>query len=581
MRRPGLTGGRQQRGAVAVMAGVLIVALLASVMLGIELGRLYKVKRALQGAASLAALDAARVVGGCSAINPDPTQLSDEVRNSLTRNGFDGDALLQGDSEILFGQERVIDGLRTLDTNVPIDEATSVGIRLSQPFPDPLFPLLAGGDTPVLRSTAFATQSVIGQISVGTSLLSLDAGDPGVVNGLLSGLLGSSVNLSVLAYQGLANATVDLLQMARLELGVIRPDDLLALSLDLPDALRLVEDTVAAVGNVDPVVQSALAAIANAAGGTAREVRLGDVIALEPGLESAADELPINLFDLLMALAQGAAQGEVLTLPLSVNLPGLLGLNVRLAITEPPQIAVGRPGYYSDGTPRTQARSAQLRLLLDLQLLNVFGGGGVVSLPLIVEGASATATLDEVRCASRGIAVHEATVLADTAVARLAIGQVSDLGNPAAPVTRPPPLVNLLGLLTVEIDQPIVVELADTGALPIDFTGPFVPAIETPDPSHQTHIGASTRTLLSGAVQDLGDGLSQHLTFGGLLGFALNLLGLGQLLGLVLDLLSPVLALVDGILASLLDLLGVSLGTANVQMQALDVGAPYIFAKND
>jgi len=52
-------------------------------------------------------------------------------------------------------------------------------------------------------------------------------------------------------------------------------------------------------------------------------------------------------------------------------------------------------------------------------------------------------------------------------------------------------------------------------------------------------------------------------------------------LGLVLDLLSPVLALVDGILASLLDLLGVSLGTANVQMQALDVGAPYIFAKND
>lgn len=581
MRRPGLTGGRQQRGAVAVMAGVLIVALLASVMLGIELGRLYKVKRALQGAASLAALDAARVVGGCSAINPDPTQLSDEVRNSLTRNGFDGDALLQGDSEILFGQERVIDGLRTLDTNVPIDEATSVGIRLSQPFPDPLFPLLAGGDTPVLRSTAFATQSVIGQISVGTSLLSLDAGDPGVVNGLLSGLLGSSVNLSVLAYQGLANATVDLLQMARLELGVIRPDDLLALSLDLPDALRLVEDTVAAVGNVDPVVQSALAAIANAAGGTAREVRLGDVIALEPGLESAADELPINLFDLLMALAQGAAQGEVLTLPVSVSLPGLLDLTVRLSIIEPPQIAIGRPGYYSDGTPRTQARSAQLRLLVDLQVLNVIGGGGGARIPLIVEGASATAILDEARCASRGTSAHEVTVLADTSVARVAIGQVAAPGNPAAAITAPPPLINLPLVLTATLDRPVIIELAETGAQPIDFIGPFVPAIDAPDPDHHVRLGASTRTLLSGAVADLGSGLSQHLTFGGLIGLPLQLLGLGELLGMVLNLLSPVLGLVDTLLASLLDLLGVSLGTANVQMQALDVGAPYIFAKND
>lgn len=580
MRRGSGTGRQQQRGAVAVMAGVLIVALLASVMLGIELGRLYNVKRALQGAASLAALDAARVVGGCSAINPNPSQLSDEVRNSLIRNGFDGESLLAGDSQITFGQERAVDGLRTLDTTVPIDEATSVGVMLSQPFPAPLFPMLAGNETPVLRSTAFATQSVIGQISVGSSLLSIDAGNPGVVNGLLSGLLGSSLNLSVLAYQGLANATVDLLQMARLELGVVRPDDLLALTLDLPDALALVEDAVAAVGEVDPAVQSALASIAAAAGATNREVRLGDVIALEPGLESAADELPINLFDLIMALAQGAAQGEVLTLPLSVNLPGLLGLDVRLAIIEPPQIAVGRPGYYSDGTPRTQARSAQLRLLLNLQLLNIFGGGGVVSLPLIVEGASATATLDAVRCASRGNAVHETTVVADTAVARVAIGQVSNLGNPAAPVTRPPPLVNLLGLLTVEVTQPIVVELAESGAVPIDFTGPFVPAIDAPAPDHQVRIGASTRTLLSGAVQDLGDGLSQHLTFGGLLGFALNLLGLGELLGLVLNLLSPVLALVDGVLASLLDLLGVSLGTADIQMQALDVGSPYIFAKD-
>lgn len=573
-------GQRQQRGAAAVFAGITLVAMLASIMLGIELARLYSVKRALQGAASLAALDAARVVGGCSEEVGDAPGLTNEVRNSLLRNGFNADALLEGGSEILFGQERSVDGIRSLDTSVPFDEATSVGIRLAQPFPDPMFPLLSGGDTPpVMRSTAYASQSVIGQVSVGTSLLMLNAADPGLVNGLLGGLLGSSVNLSVLAYQGLANASVDLLQLAQLQLGVIKPDDLLELTLDLPDALRLIEDAVATVGDVDPVVLSALAELASAADVSNRSVRLGDVLALEPGLESAADQLQVNLFDLVMALTQGAAQGTVLTLPVSVNIPGLLSLAIQLSILEPPQIAIGRPGYYSDGTPRTQARSAQLRLRLRLGLLNVFGGGGVVSLPLIVEGAAATATLTEVRCANRNRPEHETTVVAETALARIAVGDVADLSNPAAAIVKPPPLIDLL-LLSIEVDQPIIVELAETAPQTLDFEGPFVPKVDSPAPDHAVHIGASTNTLLSGAVADLADGLSAHLTFGRLLGGVLNALGLNALLGLVLDLLAPVLVLVDVLLTSLLDLLGLSLGNADIQMQTLEAGSPYIFAKD-
>lgn len=59
------TSRQRQRGAAAVFVAISLIALLASVALAIDTGRLYSAQRNLQRLADLAAMDAARVAGGC------------------------------------------------------------------------------------------------------------------------------------------------------------------------------------------------------------------------------------------------------------------------------------------------------------------------------------------------------------------------------------------------------------------------------------------------------------------------------------------------------------------------------------
>jgi uncharacterized membrane protein len=567
----------RQRGAAALFAGVTMVAFVSVVMLGIELGRIYSVKRALQSATALAALDAVRVVGGCTTADaPTASSVEARIRDTLSRNQQIPESLLGEGSQILFGQERTEDGLRVLDTSVPFDEANAVGVRLIRSMPTPLFPVLSSGDG-VIRSAAYATQTVVGQISVGTSLLNLDTADSALANQLLGELLGTSaLTLSVASYEGLVRSTVDLLDLAALSVGSVDTASLLSLSLSAAEALDLMATVVNDDGNL-----TVAATLSSLAGSASRSTTfpLGDILRVEEGLESGAEGLPVNVMDLVMALAQAGARGQLINLPLNVSIPGLATAAVQLSIVEPPQIAIGRPGFFSDGTPRTQARSAQVRLQLNVELASVFPGGGLVNLPVVVEGASSHATLVSVRCANRLRPQPETTVEVDTALARVGIGRYSNLlsnDNVIAPL----PLVNLAGLITVIMPNPVVVDVGEAAVDAVDFTGPFVPAVSEPAADHHQTVGLDNASLLESALDELGPLMADELQFGGLLGGPLNSLGLSGLLALVVDLLAPVVDLVDAVLGSLLDQLGLRLGNSEIQMQTLEPTPPYLFAKD-
>src|SRR5687768_17032070 len=65
-------GCARQRGASAILVAVLLFALLSALLAALDVGRLYFAQRELQKLANLAALDAARAVGGCHGAVADP-----------------------------------------------------------------------------------------------------------------------------------------------------------------------------------------------------------------------------------------------------------------------------------------------------------------------------------------------------------------------------------------------------------------------------------------------------------------------------------------------------------------------------
>src|SRR5690606_20780764 len=79
---------RRQTGAAAVFAAIAAGAGLTALALAIDVGRLYAAQRDLQRIANLAALDAARVTGGCfgEPENPSATAFNEAVA-SIARNG--------------------------------------------------------------------------------------------------------------------------------------------------------------------------------------------------------------------------------------------------------------------------------------------------------------------------------------------------------------------------------------------------------------------------------------------------------------------------------------------------------------
>jgi uncharacterized membrane protein len=600
---------RSQRGATAVLAAIAIVAILTAVMTSVEIGRLYAAHRNLQKVASMAALDAVRVVGGCDTVDVPPLSDVDErVRDSLRRSGADPSIAVASTGGVALGYVSTFNSQRDLQSSSP-DEATSVGVLLSQPLPTPFLPLVPSDPTRRMTAHAIATQDVIGVISIGSSLLSIDSSRSSLLNGLMTGVLGGGVNLSVASWQGLAKANLTLKELAAAA-GVATPGDLLSLHLTRNQALEILGDALDASGDAaEHALGNTLHTLAGIVDPHAKQITFGDVIGVEDTTEEIVGDLPINTLDLLTALSEDVAAGYPITLPIGVvpMLPvigapsSVSGLTAILRIGQPPQIGVGRPGYREDGTPRTVARTSQIFLQLNAavaDVTNVLGlpvaglvglnnGGTKVSLGLAVEVAAATAALREVRCAHSGQPHHNASADVTTALANVVLGKYANNlagGSVAAPL----PLGNvasvklpLLGTNLLSIDMPSVVPLPSILGHDetVDFNGNFVPkAAQIVASDHVREVGSG----VDATVDDVGDALDTALSgiaYGGTVGNALNLLAPLTKLTKVGTLLAPLAGVLDKLLGDVLSLAGIELGTATVTMNSLEVKQPVVFVK--
>lgn len=637
---------RHQHGAVAVFVAISLVAILAAVALSIDIGRLYFAQRDLQRLAVLGALSAAQQVSGCAndGVPGGQSDAEAEVTNIIKLNNPSGTVIgtdgINGSPYVELGKvETTTDG-SGLRGFVPLTDGDpdidSVRVNLTTLAPARLLPFL-GSSSGTLYASATATQSALGSLSVGSGVASLNQG---LLNSLLSGLLGGNVNLSVADYTGLANVDVTVSQLAT-ALGVSVTD------LSDPTTLNQTVLLSAALSNltgalsggvVNPQVISTLQNLAGQTTNTT-PIPLGSI--LGPVGKIAGDVPFVNLQDLITALALASrANASGGPSPIQLNntiadIPGVAAIKVFATVIQPPKLSgLGRAG-------QTSATTAQILLSLRIQagallnglstgissilsgLLNLVGGVlglktniSVAPPPLNIgidaEVAPATAYLDKLQCPAAGVNNGQpiASLSAETGIANVNVGTFSNSNisaplSPATAASLPLADVNLdaskvcvgLNILGLCIGIPINLGQTDVKvglALTSLGVGPsgrqylrpdvtqFTPVVDAPSPTYLAvnpgTIDTNPQTISAAASAQLNLGLTSTQTGSGLVG-ALGGLVNGLVNGIT-GLVQPLLNLVNGLLTSLIDpllqTLGVGLGNATVTMDTVTVARPAI-----
>ncbi|MDD4880912.1 MAG: pilus assembly protein TadG-related protein [Gallionellaceae bacterium] len=554
-RSPGLTS-RFQTGAISVMAAAGMAALVASALLAVDLGNLFYTKRQLQNVADTAALSAVSDLPNAAYIATDTAS-----KNDFTVPGVHSNTL-----ETVTGRydTDTTDGIYQGTFSAGGDPEQQNAVKVTVTTQQPYF-FMAGNRE--ISATATATRTAEAGFSIGSGLLNIDTRQSALLNAILGKLLHTSLNLDAMSYQGLATAHVNLLDLVRVEGHVGTVNELLGLDLSLADVLHL---TAQALGQND-ILYLDLENLANLEALGNLHLKLGDLIKLSVADGESAASADLNVLQLISLSAQVANGDHFLDVPITnINIPGILSLDLALSLIEPPSIAIGPAGKGADGQWLTRAHTAQTRLKVDVKVLEMLGG--LLHLPIYLELAKGQAWLENIECRSP-LDDSTVTIGATSGIAGIYIGEVNIpdvMTNREVAVTgdniEKTKVLDLLGLLWIKAKAGI--DLPGGGG-DLAFNGPF------DDQNTQRISGLETAGLFSSLSNTLG------LELGGPLGDLLNtlleiLLGVtpGELLTQVLDLLTPVLSLLDDILAPVLSLLGLQLGYADVNNFYLNCGVP-------
>lgn len=351
---------REAEGSVTLLTAIVLMALLAASAVAVDVGRLAVVSRDQQGATDRAALDALLTFA-----REGPTaDVQAAVSASLDRNlGVSGASVVSMRTGSGMSSARSLAGsptpwdCATMSPRAAWGDADGVLLRTTNDVGSIIFRNVAA--TTVERE-AIACMRPVGAVSAASTTASVDNG---LLNDLLSALVGGEVALDLAGYRGVAAANIDLAVLAT-EAGVSTVDDLLTTRMSVGG---LTEAVASALEANDPDTEalglaSELRALATAAVGL-DDIVLGEIVTIDVGAEVAGGTLAVDALELVIASVQLANRNHAVELDLSFE--GEL-LPVTLTVIEPPRIAVGRPGREADGTWRTEAPTAQLELAVGL-----------------------------------------------------------------------------------------------------------------------------------------------------------------------------------------------------------------------
>ena len=399
------TGPASQRGAIGLMAATTLGLALLLMLLVVDSGRLYMEQRKLQRVADNAALEAVSRGGTCQA----GLSAAAYAGQSAVRNGFvvaTGNTLTTTCGSLTTGAN----SLRTFNANpaqsaavrviatntVPISVASGVGALFS---PGPI------NLTTQLSATAVAAAPTppLAQLSIRSTIGTVNSTNSPILNAVVGNLLGGSVNISAVGWNGLLNSDINLLRyldQLAIDLGVAAGNytQLLNTQASLTRLIQTAATVVQANGATADIL-AALGALQVAVSAQIPQLKLGDILKLQTGAASTALDANLQLFQLLQAMIQLANSKSAVAAVIPANLLGLASVTVRVKVIEPPQLsAVGDPrlAILSPlGANRIYVRTAQVRTLISVNLTGLSGVTGLANALLGLVG-SLTPTLNSV-----------------------------------------------------------------------------------------------------------------------------------------------------------------------------------------
>ncbi|OIN51970.1 hypothetical protein BLL37_19445 [Pseudomonas azotoformans] len=489
--------GCRQRGAIGLMAAATLAMAMVFLLLAVDSGRLYLEKRKLQSVADSAALEAASRGGLCTPT----TTANDYAVQNATRNGF---TVVAGDNSR--GLVVTCGTLTTNASNVRVfaaDATKNDAVRVVATrsvitsIVSGIWNMFSGAPIStqtILSATAVAAYAPpVAQLTIRSSLASVNSGNSPLLNMVIGNLLGGSLSLTAAGWNGLLTTNVNLLsyldQLA-IQLNV-KAGDYDALLSTAVSASQLIDAAVKVLqknGAVATAVINDVITLKAIAPNT-QLLKVGDLLKVATGTPAAALNTSVQLFQLLETVAQLSNSKSAVSAAAQLNIPLVGNVSIQTKVIEPPQMsAIGNPAKAKAGllkNPQTDqifVRTAQVRTLvtIDAPIIKVVSGvtsilsglatpvskvvggllnlnipavvGGVLclvacnvtdvditqTLSIYIEAASAQSYVTDYNCATP--ATKSLTVQATTSLATLGVGYVDPVAafSSSAPVNVQP-----------------------------------------------------------------------------------------------------------------------------------------------
>lgn len=441
-------------GAAAVIVALCLMMLMGFVALGIDTGSLYRERHKLQIVTDLAALSAV----------PEPTFANMRVTAANSENGAASASirtLITGRylrNPAIPREER----FSPLPINHDLVNAVSVGLQDDAPLH--FAQILTKDQFVTLTAKSLAARTGAVSYFLDSALIELDGA---ALDDFLSEAFQVSVSLTASDRTVLAEATFsagDILQSLAEQIGFSDPNpaNILNAEVTLAQVIAALEQVgstnlITALGGLGNSLPNALVPVSDIIGGIDPDLGLTVIDFLE--------DVELTALDVLTAVATREAARQPFQLDANVQVPGLLSQNISLIANEPP----AHSGWIAMGEKGSTLYRSDMRLLIDTDIEpSILGGIGVgisttrLRVPLLLELAGATATLDQMSCSEKRSDIVAEFITAPTAlhpsngtaIAALYLGEIDTFDiTGQAPID--PSALGFADLLDLSITIPV------------------------------------------------------------------------------------------------------------------------------
>jgi uncharacterized membrane protein len=527
-----------ERGNFAVIGAVLMILVVGCAALGVDLGTIFADRRRAQSATDLAAIVAASNLTNATAA----------ASATVVQNNYPASALISVDLGSYTADETIAPQSRFVTPASGTANAARVTLQTQTPLYFARY--FTGTSQFTIGTTATASSTALASFAIGSRLVSVNGG---LINALLGGMLGTSLSLQAMDYQSLISAQIDALDFltalaSRVDLTGATYGSVLNSNVRVADIIAAAL-TTQQVTNGASTATTALSSISQAVSGLSTKITPGSLIDLGPYDTMAVGQKPkvgvsMSVYGLVSAVAGVANGTNQVATGVDLGLPGITSVSLIATIGERP---VGS-GWLALGSQGASVHTAQTRVLLSVQL----GGGSnpVVNLPVYVEIASGTATLNSLSCGYPDVSTSTVTLGVTPGIVDAWIGNVTvaDLTNFTTKPNPPPATLVNLGAVTVA-------GLAHAG---MGNTTPTSAVFDYSQIQSQTPQTVTTTNFTSSLTSSLLGNLALTVNVGPL---GVPVPGIGAT---VANLLASDTSSIDQLLSTVLATLGVGVGQADV-----------------